>query len=276
MACVLLHSTDEDVGLSLSVVAGVDPRDGATRGAKQMIHSTVHSSPFGSGNLTVDRLRRVSIFSHLNDVELAGLARRTSLKRWHADAIVLTEHDRPSGLYIVARGRAKTVLFGESGREITLGVLQPGDFFGETALLDSDHLEANLVAVDDLALLCLERDAFLQLVARDRQVSLALLARMARRVRRSDALAGDLALRDVGARLRRTLLALAEERGEARGDGIYIRRRPTQQDLANMVGTCRETVSRLLSAMGRSGLIEARGRSLLLRPPLLERRQMAC
>ena len=98
---------------------------------------------------------------------------------------------------------------------------------------------------------------------------------MATRLRRADDLIGNLALRDVGSRLRRTLVELANERGEVRDDGVLIRRRPTQQDLANMVGTCRETVSRLLSAMSRGGLIVSRGRTLLLRPDLLQSAQQA-
>ena len=65
------------------------------------------------------------------------------------------------------------------------------------------------------------------------------------------------------------LLKWAEEQGEALGDGLLLRRRPTQQALANMVGTCRETVSRTLTALARRGLVAARGRSLLLSGTLL-------
>lgn len=218
----------------------------------------------------IERLRRVSILRDLSDVELDELACRAALKRWRAGAIVVAQDELPSGLYIVAEGRAKSVLFGENGREMTLAVLKPGDFFGECSLLQDATLEANVVAIDDLLLLVIDRALFLELLSTNRQTALRLLTEMAARLRRADELIGDLALRDVGARLQRTLVSLAEERGESRPDGIYIKRRPTQQDLANMVGTCRETVSRLLSAMSKAGLVVAHGRSLLLRPALLE------
>ena len=102
-----------------------------------------------------------------------------------------------------------------------------------------------------------------------------MLKVLAQRLRRSNELVNNLALHDVTSRLTRTLLALADERGEHREEGILIRRRPTQQDLANMVGTCRETVSRALSAMARKGLVVSRGRSLLLTRDLVDRTRQA-
>jgi len=223
-----------------------------------------------STNAHMELLRRVSIFAHLDDAALLGLLRQMSVKRWHGGAIIVGQQEAGDALYVLASGQAKVVLFGENGREMTLSVLGAGDFFGEMSLFDGKPRSANVVAMEDSVLLVLERPSFLAHLATSPRTALSLLGQMADRLRHADEIINNLALHDVASRLARTLVNLAESGGEAREDGILIRRRPTQQDLANMVGTCRETVSRALSSMARRGLVIARGRSLLLRRELLE------
>jgi len=76
---------------------------------------------------------------------------------------------------------------------------------------------------------------------------------------------------DVEERLRRTLIGLAADDGEQITEGLVVRRRPTQQELANMIGSCRETISRAFNQLARDGLIIPRGRSLVVTPALIER-----
>ena len=80
----------------------------------------------------------------------------------------------------------------------------------------------------------------------------------------------SVALHDVAARLVRTLIRLAQEDGEERQEGLLLRRRPTQQELANMVGSCRESVSRAFGTLIRRGMLEPRGRGLVLSRKLME------
>lgn len=237
--------------------------------------STPRSSNVVQSKAQVELLRRIDLFEHLDDIALMELARRMTVKRWHASAIIVGQGEPGDALNIVFRGQAKSVLFGENGREMTLAVLKAGDFFGETALLDGKPAPANVVAVDDCVTLVLDRQVFLDYLRTRPQMMMSMLAVMASSLRRAEALIGNLALHDVVSRLTRTLIAIAEEHGEYRDDGVLIRYRPTQQDLANMVGTCRETVSRALSAMARRGQVVSRGRSLLLRHELIERTREA-
>jgi CRP-like cAMP-binding protein len=115
-----------------------------------------------------------------------------------------------------------------------------------------------------VTLLFLSRDAFLAQVKARPQIALRLLGEMAGRLRKADGMIANLALHDVEARLVRTLVTLAREDGEDREEGLLLRRRPTQQVLANMVGSCRETVSRTYAMLVRRGSIEPRGKALLL------------
>jgi CRP/FNR family cyclic AMP-dependent transcriptional regulator len=226
-------------------------------------------------NPHLELLKKIYIFEHLDDAALSDLYRRMTVKHWHGGAIIMGQSEPGDVLYVLVSGRAKAVLFGENGREMTLCTLEPGEFFGEMALFDGKPRSANVVAEEDATLLVMDGQSFLEHLQRYPQTCMRLLKEMALRLRRANEIIHNLALHDVSTRLVRTLLALAEEGGEERDEGIMLRRRPTQQALANMVGTCRETVSRALSSMARQGLVVSRGRSLLLCRALLDSTKQA-
>jgi CRP-like cAMP-binding protein len=125
------------------------------------------------------------------------------------------------------------------------------------------------VASEDTTLLVLTRDAFLEHLRARPETALNLLGELSRRLRRADETIANLALHDVHRRLVRTLERLAREDGEETPEGLLLRRRPTQQDLANLIGSCRETVSRAFTSMVKRGLMVPRGRALLLTKRLL-------
>lgn len=220
-------------------------------------------------------LRQVPYLAVLPPEALAALRRRMQLKRWYDGAIVVGQDEPANALHVVLSGRARVVLFGESGREMTLAELEPGATFGEMSLLDGRPRASNVLAVSDLTLLSLGRRAFEELLQRHPEVSAALLPHLAGRLRRTTEAVRSLALHDVSTRLLRTLVELGEERGEPMDDGVLIRRRPTQQELANRVGTCRETVSRALTAMTRKGLLACHGRSVFLSRDVVDRLEEA-
>jgi CRP/FNR family cyclic AMP-dependent transcriptional regulator len=241
-----------------------------------MIHSRETAEPtFLKRNPHLDLLRNIHIFRHLDDTALLELYRRMSVKHWHGGAIVMGQQEPGEALYVLVAGRAKVVLFGDNGREMTLSSLRPGDFFGEMSLFDGKPRSANVVAEKDSTFLVLEREAFMGHLRDNPETAIRLLKEMAGRLRSANEIINNLALHDVTSRLTRTLVSLATEHGEERDEGILIPQRPTQQDLANMVGTCRETVSRALSSMARRGLVVSRGRTLLLSWALLDGAQRA-
>src|SRR5215831_4696495 len=215
-------------------------------------------------------LTRVSIFQGLSTDTLDDIAGRLQVRTRAAGAMIVAQDEAADAMYIIADGHAKVALFGENGREITLSVLRPGDFFGEMSLFDGRPRSANVVAMTATTLLCLPREAFLAHMKARPQTALRLLPEMSGRLRKADDIIANLALHDVEARLIRTLIRLAREDGEQRDEGLLLRRRPTQQDLANMVGSCRETVSRTFAMLVRQGMMEPRGRGLLLTPKLVE------
>lgn len=211
-------------------------------------------------------LRRVTIFQDLSDKELDELGQRLVPKTFMKDGIIVSHEAEGDSLFIIKSGKVKVSLYGDSGREIILSIFKPGDFFGEMSLLDNQPRSANVIALEEAEVLVLSRQAFLKQVEERPSMAMAVMNELCRRLRRADQAIGSLALMDVYGRLAHALLDLAKREGAEGPTGIVIRERPTQQELANMVGTTRETVSRALSEFQRRGLLELRGRSIILHP----------
>jgi CRP/FNR family cyclic AMP-dependent transcriptional regulator len=214
---------------------------------------------------TVQLLRQVSIFAELSLETVADLAKRVWQKTAEPGSVIVSHEDAGDALFVIASGKVKVVLYGETGREIILSILRAGDFFGEMALLDKQPRSANVVAVEESLLLGLDRDAFQTHLSAHPTTALAVLAELSRRLRHADEVIGNLALLDVYARVARTVRDLAQKQGEPVDGGLLIKERPTQQEIAGLIGTSRETVSRALSDFARRGLLEMSGKQILVR-----------
>jgi CRP-like cAMP-binding protein len=226
------------------------------------------SQPIGGSERGL--LRSVSIFAHLDPAEVAAVERLAEARDYPEGAVVLSQEDAGDALYVLARGKVKVVLYGESGREIILSIFKsPGDFFGEMSLLDDEPRSASVIAVDPSRLLVVSRRDFRAHLERHPRTALRVLTELSRRLRRADAVIGNLALLDVYGRLAGKLRELALAEGEETEDGIVVRQRPTQAEIAAMIGTSRETVSRALSEFGRRGWLAMSGKRLLLRRPFV-------
>jgi CRP/FNR family cyclic AMP-dependent transcriptional regulator len=217
-----------------------------------------------------DALSACALFRGLPAGALEELARRAQVRSGPAGTLLVTQDEPGEALFIVCTGKAKVTVCGQNGREVTLALLRPGDVFGEVSLLDGSPRSANVVAAVDSQVLVVPREAFLQHLRSHPQTALNLMQVMARRLRRADEAIVGLALDDVEGRLCRTLVRLAREEGDmTTPGGLVLRRRPTQQELANMVGSSRETVSRTFTSLIRRGLVVPRGRTLVLTDRLI-------
>jgi CRP/FNR family cyclic AMP-dependent transcriptional regulator len=214
---------------------------------------------------TAELLRGVYIFRDLPDVDLDEVARRLVPRAVQKDEVIVAQQQPGDSLYLIANGKVKVSLSGEKGREIILSVLGPGEFFGEMSLLDGEPRSASVIAQSPAELYILSREAFVDYLRRSPRTALNILAEMSRRLRRADEIIGNLALLDVYGRVAHILLEMAKKEGIQREDGILIDNRPTQQELAAMLGTSRETVSRALNDFARRGYLSMSGRRILLR-----------
>ena len=213
-----------------------------------------------------DLLKKVSIFANIDDQALGRLASLVQVREVGKDSLIFGQDDSGDALFIIASGRVKVVLYGENGKEITLTFFGEGDFFGEMSLLDDMPRSANVITCEASTLVILKRSDFVAHLEESPATAINVLGELSRRLRKADEIIGNLALLDVYGRVARLLMDLAEKDGEKVEDGTLIRKRPTQQDLASMANTSRETVSRVLGDFQKRGLLEMDGKRVVLGP----------
>jgi CRP-like cAMP-binding protein len=215
-------------------------------------------------------LRNVSIFADLEPAATAALERLAEIREYQPGALVVGQEEPGDALFVLVRGKVKVVLYGGSGREVILSIFKvPGDFFGEMSLLDDEPRSASVVAAERSSLLVLSRRDFQTYVASSPRTALRVLRELSRRLRRADEVIGNLALLDVYGRLAGKLREMAQAEGIETEEGFVVRERPTQAEIAAMIGTSRETVSRVLSELVRRGDIVMSGKRLLVRRAFL-------
>lgn len=212
----------------------------------------------------LNSLRQVPLFDCLGDTELEALSDLTFSRTFDKDQCIILAEDAGDTLFIIRTGQVKVSLVHEDGKEFILSLLGEGEVFGELSLLDNRPRSANVTAMVTTELMMLTRGDFLQLVERVPQIAVSLLEELAMRLRRTDDQVEGLALLDVHHRVAKTLLRMAEDGGQSSPEGILIRRRPTHQQLANMSGTTRETVTRALKQLQDEGYIRISGRQILI------------
>jgi CRP/FNR family transcriptional regulator, cyclic AMP receptor protein len=206
---------------------------------------------------TGDFLATVPLFSGLQRDEIQKFADLTRERSYPKGSVILFQDDPGDSLFVLRAGRVKVVLIGEDGREVILGVLEPGAHFGELALIDDQPRSAHVIAMEDAQLLILRREDFRRRVEANPTVAWALLTELSRRLRRADVKIGGLVLLDVPGRIARLLLDLADETG-----GDAIEKPLTHQTIAQMIGASRETVSRAMKEFQDAGLITVERRRI--------------
>ncbi len=214
-------------------------------------------------------ISRLSLFRATLPEAQRDISARLVMRKRKAGSQIMAQDEPSDSLYIVQRGLVKLVIYGDNGRQMTLTTLGPGEFFGEVSAFDGLERGVTAEAAEDTTILVLARDELFEHLKLFPTTAVTFLMEMSRRMREQNELIANLALRDVSVRLARTLVKLAREDG-ADLQGRLIRRRPTQQELANMVGSCRETVSRAMAGFSRKGLVNNQGRSLELTDDLID------
>jgi len=209
-------------------------------------------------------LDKIELFEGLPEKELKHLADHIRQRVYPAGAIVVNEGDEAHGMFIVDSGALKVFVTEENGKEVTLSLLGPEDYFGELALLDEAPRSASVITVEKTTLLQISRSAFNEVVATNPVCMQIIMRNLVGRIRELTDNVRALALIDVFGRISRVFDSLAEPEGEMR----IIRRRMTQQDLANLVGASREMVNRILRELVAGDYIEIHHQYMLLKRKL--------
>lgn len=207
-------------------------------------------------------LRKMAAFEGLAPEQIQVLARLAVRRRFAAGAPVFAEGDPANGFHVVLEGRIRIFKIGLDGKEQILHIWGPGEPVGEAAAVEGFPFPAHAEAMEATTTLFLSRAGLIEEIHRDPGFALALLSLLSRRLRRFAGLIEALSLKEVPGRLAAYLLVRAARSRSADRVALDV----TKKQLAALLGTIPETLSRILGRMTREGIIEAEGaRTIVIR-----------
>lgn len=192
-------------------------------------------------------INQAALFAAL-DLEAADALRASMMEIEARRGEVFFEQGEPGDrMFVIMSGKITLSHRADDGRETLLGVLGPGDMFGELSVFDSGIRTAGAVALTDARVLSLTRDQLRSWMMSRPEVAEKLLQALARRLRRTEDSMADLIFCDVPARVAKALLDLADKFGTVSGGELLVVHDMTQEELAQLVGASRETVNKALA-----------------------------
>lgn len=206
----------------------------------------------------------ISIFSDLNESELKDVENKFTSRSYPKNSMIILEEEFGDIVFIIIEGTIKITRVNDEGKEVILSLLGEGEIFGEMAIIDGEARSANALAQESCELLAIQKNDFIALLRKNFKISLGLMSELAKRLRKSDQQIEALTLSDAEHRIGVSILNLAEDRGVIRKGNVTIEKLPFQQDIANMAGTSRETVSRVLKLFEDKALVTKVGHRLTI------------
>jgi len=216
------------------------------------IHATIDS--------VTPRLMAVPLFSDLPEESLHALAGIVAFRRFPKGSLIIGQDEVGTCMYLVTTGRVKVSLTSPEGKELVLDYLEAPAHFGEMSLVDSKARSADVIAVTDVELLCIEGRDLSAAIQVQPRLALSLIGTLSRRLRSTISRLEDLAFLDATHRVMRVVLNVATAEFETRG--VPVIHGMTHYDIATLAGTSRETASRVISQLAREGIIASKGRRL--------------
>ncbi|MBI5047464.1 MAG: Crp/Fnr family transcriptional regulator [Deltaproteobacteria bacterium] len=209
-------------------------------------------------------IANAKIFSSLNESDIKALSKMGDRRHWQKGSQIISEGDEGNAIYLILSGKVKVVLYGEEGKEIVLSVMNKGDVFGEMALFDREPRSANVEAIEDAECFIIHGNNLLKYIENHPAVALNFLSHLSRRLREADRKIGGLALLDVCGRIAHTLLGIANASDDIQEKGDVTIERLTHEEIAAMIGSSREVVSRALKKMVEEGYVKVEKKRFIL------------
>jgi CRP/FNR family transcriptional regulator, cyclic AMP receptor protein len=201
--------------------------------------------------MNAEILKGIPLFSSLKSETLRHLESVAVKRSYPKNTVLISEGDSSDQLYVILDGKIKVVVMDPEGREVVVNLLGAGDCFGEIAMIDGETRSATIVTMEPTQVLTIGRADFTPILNSNTDLMLHLLKLLARKVRAATSMVESLAFEDVYARLIRLLTNLAKPKGNL----LVVEQRLTHQEIANMIGSSREGVSRMLKALSSGGYI---------------------
>lgn len=205
--------------------------------------------------MAANSIGSIPLFQDLESGLLEQIQRISAVKTYSKNQTIFSEGENPGGFFIVLSGRIKIYKISSEGKEQILHIFGPGEPFGEVAVFENRPFPAYATALEKTKTLYIMKGEFIRLIARNPKFTLKILAVLSRRLHYFTELVEDLSLKEIPARLARYLLALSRRQKDA----DRIRLDVSKSQLASILGTIPETLSRVFAKMSKLKLIQIKG-----------------
>ena len=210
----------------------------------------------------LDSLRSIPLFGRVSEADLEELATHLIERRFPNNATVVEEGLPGDYMYVIREGRVKVTKASEDGREKIMNFLEAGAFFGDMALLGDETRSASVKTLEESTLLALSRRDFIDLLRQSPDLALSVIEELANRLRETNEQARSLSFQGVEERTRNLFERIARE--EEGGGNRLMTPSLTHQQIADMVGTSRETVTRAIKVLKSSGWLSQDGKRYVI------------
>jgi CRP/FNR family transcriptional regulator, cyclic AMP receptor protein len=195
-------------------------------------------------------LENVSLFAQIPPHFLEQLEKLSISRKYPKNTVLVTEGDDSTHLYVIRKGTASAYLNNDDGRQVNLNYMHDGDYFGELSLIDGKPRSASVITITDCEIMLVSKTNFHELLGQYPEFAMVLSTELTRRVRELTDSVKDMALLDVYGRVSSALDKLSDENKRIHNPKV------THQDIANMVGSSREMVSRIMKQLLIGNYIE--------------------
>ena len=217
----------------------------------------------GAMDVRIEALRAIPLFANLDESDLSEVVGLLIERKFPRDAVIFEEGTLGDYMYLIQEGQVKVTKMSEDGREKILEIFGPGDFFGDMSLVDREPRSASIKTIQACVLLALSRHDFLGLLRSAPDVCMQVIQELSRRVREADEQIRALLFERVEGRTRQILCRMAREDAPGHPD-----RRATaaitHQQLADLVGTSRETITRVIKELKGEGWLHQAGKQYIV------------
>ncbi|OGO53413.1 MAG: hypothetical protein A2V84_05845 [Chloroflexi bacterium RBG_16_70_13] len=211
-------------------------------------------------------LRELELFSGLSETDIEAIGHATTMTRCHPGQVIISPDDPPDRIHILKRGKVRVYRVTPDGKQLTLDIYEPGTILGDMRLLGQDRVpEAYADAIDAAVICTVTPDELRRLVERYPIIGVNIITFLSRRLQEAERELEAMAYQRVGQRLARKLIDLAQRFGVDTVRGTLIGARLTQQELAEMIGTTRETLAHTLADFRRRDLLDTENHQVLIR-----------
>lgn len=232
------------------------PPEASQPGAPQQVNLQVH-------------LRNIPLLANLSDADMLLVRADLRVRQYAKRDIVLQKGATGDSLLFLLSGQLQVIDVTEDGRAIGLRMLAPGDFFGEIAVINGSMRSASVVALSPVLVALLPRATALHLFSHSPSVANHMLRFLAEKVQRDSEFRALLSIHNTSRRIYTFIDLLKEKQA---GDVLVVENLPTHQDIANMINTSRETVTRTLMLLAQQGIIKkGTHRLIIVKPDALQK-----